>query len=127
MNIIETYYEKFNAQDVEGMVALLSDDVTHEVSQGQARHGVEAFRAFLHHMNRCYRETVRELCVMSLGGRAAAEFWLDGEYLQTDGALPEAKGQRYALRVGAFFEVREGLISRVSNHYNMQEWLSQVR
>ena len=28
---------------------------------------------------------------------------------------------------GAFFEVRDGRIQRVSNYYNLEDWLAQVR
>ncbi len=126
MKLLQDYYDRFNARDVEGFLALLHPDIVHEVSQGETRVGVEAFREFLGHMNRCYRETVSELVLFSHGDRGAAEFMLDGEYLATDGDLPPARGQRYRLRVGAFFEVKEGRISRVSNHYNIQEWLRQI-
>ena len=126
MKLLQDYYDRFNARDVEGFLALLHPDVVHEVSQGETRVGVEAFREFLGHMNRCYRETVSELVIFSHGERGAAELMLDGEYLATDGDLPPAHGQRYRLRVGAFFEVKEGRISRVSNHYNIQDWLRQI-
>lgn len=126
--LIKAYYDRFNAQDVDGFLALLSDRVVHEISQGGTETGKPAFRKFLEHMNACYRERVRNLVVMTApdGKRAAAEFDLTGTYLKTDGRLPKAKGQRYALRVGAFFEIRRGRIARIANHYNMKDWLSQV-
>jgi steroid delta-isomerase-like uncharacterized protein len=126
--IIRRYYDCFNNQDVEGLLELLSEDVQHEVSQGGLELGKATFRQFMQHMNNCYEETVRDLAVMlnPSGERAAAEFMLDGIYKQTDGTLPEASGQRYTLRVGAFFELRGGQIARVSNHYNIADWLSQV-
>lgn len=126
--LIKAYYDRFNAQDVEGFLALLSDTVVHEISQGGTERGKPAFRKFLTHMNACYRERAKNLAVMATpdGRRAAAEFELTGTYLATDGTLPRATGQRYRLRVGAFFEVRHGRIARVSNHYNMKDWLRQV-
>lgn len=110
------------------MLGLLSEDIVHEVSQGERRVGREPFRAFLAHMNRCYFERFHDLSVMTNpdGSRAGAEFMLDGTYLQTDDGLPEARGQTYRLRVGAFFEVRDGTIRRVSNHYNLRDWINQV-
>lgn len=60
------------------------------------------------------------------GRHAACEYQLVGEYLATDDGLPEACGQRYALRVGAFFEIRDGLISRITLHFNLPDWLAQV-
>jgi len=126
--LIRRYYDAFNAGDWAGMLALLSDDVAHDISQGGREVGAEAFARFMAHMERCYRERVRDLVVMASadGARAAAEFMLDGEYLRSDGAFPPAHGQRYTLRVGAFFELRGGRIARVSNHYNLKDWLRQV-
>lgn len=126
--LLRVYYDRFNARDVEGFLQLLSNGVVHEISQGATEQGKEAFRAFLEHMNRCYHERVYDLVVMvgAEGTRAAAEFMLEGEYLQTDGDLPPAHGQRYTLRVGAFFEIEDGKITRVSNHYNLKDWIAQM-
>ena len=126
--LIRRYYDCFNAGDVEGMLALLADDVVHDISQGGREIGRAAFRAFLGHMNGAYRERAHAPAVMvnGDGSRAAAEVQLDGTYIATDGSLPKATGQSYVLTVGAFFEVRDGHIARVSNHYNMKDWLRQV-
>lgn len=127
--LIRAYYERFNARDVEGFLALLTEDVAHDLSQGARETGKAAFRRFLDHMNRCYRETVRDLVVTTdaSGTHAAAEFNLDGIYQATDGDLPPARGQAYVLRVGAFFEIRDAKIARISNHYNFKDWLRQVQ
>jgi steroid delta-isomerase-like uncharacterized protein len=126
---IRAYYAAFNARDWQGMTALLTEDVAHDICQGGCQTGRAAFAAFLAHMDRCYRESVRDLVVMvsADGARAAAEFELDGTYLATDGAHPPARGQTYTLRVGAFFDLSGGKIARVSNHYNVKAWLDQVR
>lgn len=128
-NLIETYYQRFNAGDYAGMLELLAEDVVHEPSQGDPREGKDKFRDFLRHMEECYKEQVIDPVVFYNvdGSRAAAEFMLEGEYLRTDGDLPPASGQRYRLRVGAFFEIGDGRIRRVSNHYNLQHWIAQVR
>lgn len=126
-SLIETYYAAFNSGDREALLDLLADDVVHEVNEGEAETGKEAFRAFLQRMDRSYRETVEELVVFTgPDNRAAAEFYIRGEYLATDDGLPEAKGQTYRLRVGAFFEARIGKITRVTNYYNLRNWLAQV-
>ena len=49
-----------------------------------------------------------------------------GEYLKTDPGLPEAKGQTYILPAGGFFDVRGGLISRITTFYNLNDWIAQV-
>lgn len=126
--LIAAYYDRFNAQDVEGFLDLLAPTVVHEISQGGSEKGKAKFRAFLVHMNTCYRERVSDLAIMTNtdGSRAAAEFRLDGKYLKTDGDFIAAKGQRYRLRVGAFFEIKAGKVARISNHYNLKDWLKQV-
>ena len=126
---IRKYYAAFNARDWDGMCALLTDDVAHDVCQGGRQTGRAAFRTFLDHMDRCYRERTRDLAVMveASGTRAAAEFDLDGTYLATDAPHPPARGQTYTLRVGAFFDLSDGKIARIANHYNVADWLAQVR
>lgn len=126
--VIDKYYACFNKGDYQGMVNLVTDDVLHEPSQGLPRPGKTLFCEFLKHMERCYKEEVLDPVVMvsADGTRAAAEFMLNGSYLQTDEGLPAAKGQSYRLRVGTFFELRDGLICRVSNHYNLQHWIEQI-
>ena len=41
--------------------------------------------------------------------------------------LPPARGQTYVLPGGAFFTLRGGMVARVSNYYNLEDWLRQVR
>lgn len=125
---IEAYYAAFNRGDRDGMLALLDDAVAHDLNHGDREVGVAAFRAFMARMDRCYRERLEDLVIFSNadGTRAAAEFLVQGEYLATDAGLPEARGQRYLLPAGAFFELREGKITRVTMYYNLQEWLRQI-
>lgn len=127
-DLIDQYYARFNAGDYAGMLDLLHEDVLHEPSQGAPRQGKQKFREFLAHMEACYKERVEDPVILYSGDgkHAAAEFMLSGSYLRTDDGLPEARGQKYRLRVGAFFEIAGGKITRVSNHYNLQHWLEQV-
>jgi len=126
--LIRLYYEAFNAGDRPGMLRLLAPGVQHEINQGACVPGATAFAEFLSHMDRCYAEQVEDLVVMvdQNGMRAAAEFFIRGTYLVTDEGLPEANGQTYHLRVGAFFEIAEGRITRVTNYYNLPDWIRQV-
>ncbi len=110
------------------MLALLTDDVRHDINQGASEVGVDVFRAFLQRMDRCYDEQVEQLQVFASedGSRAAAEFYIRGVYKATDEGLPEATGQTYWLPVGAFFDVRDGKVARVTNYYNLGDWTKQV-
>jgi len=126
--LINTYYEAFNAGNVEAMVALLTDDVKHDINQSGTEIGRDAFAAFLHDMNRCYRERLTDIVIMAdlSGTRAAAEYMVHGEYLRAGHGMPEAHGQKYVLPGGAFFAIRDGKIARVTNYYNLPDWLAQV-
>lgn len=128
IDLIRRYYAAFNAGDWNGMLDCLSDDVAHDINQGKRETGKPAFRAFLAHMERCYREQLRDIVVMASadGGRGSAEFVVHGEYLATDEGLPPANGQKYILPAGAFFDVRDGKIARVTNYYNLPNWTAQV-
>ncbi len=127
-DLLRRYYAAFNQGDSAAMLDLLAEDVVHEPSQGNPREGKARFAEFLDHMNRCYREEVIEplFMISADGSRGAAEFMLNGTYLEDDDGLPPARGQQYRLRVGAFFDVRDGRIARVSNHYNLADWTAQV-
>ncbi len=130
--LVRAYYDAFNRGDRADFLALLTDDVAHDVSQGGREVGRDAFARFMAHMDRCYRERITDLVVMtsSDGTRAAAEFVVHGSYVATDPSVPDgtppASGQRYVLPAGAFFTLREGRVARISNHYNLTDWVRQV-
>ena len=126
--IINSYYAAFNAGDSQAMLDLLTDDVIHDANEGGTETGKDAFAQFLDRMDAHYREQVEELVVMATedGTRASAEFYINGSYLKTDDGLPASTGQNYRIRVGAFFDLREGKIARVTNYYNLQKWIEAV-
>lgn len=128
VTLIQFYYDSFNKGDRESFLSLLDEQVQHDLNQSGSEEGLDAFRLFLQRMDRCYHEQVEELQVFvsDHGQRAAAEFYINGTYLNTDEGLPPASGQKYRLRVGAFFDIQNGKISRVTNYYNLDEWLRLI-
>jgi len=128
VQLIQRYYAAFNAGDMNAFLALLTDDVAHDINQGKRETGKAAFGKFMQHMNRSYREQLIDIVVMASddGTRAAAEFIVLGKYLVTDEGLPEAAGQTYRLPAGAFFDIRDGKVARVTNYYNLNDWIAQV-
>lgn len=127
-DLIQRYYAAFNARDWEGFFALLTDDVVHDLNQGDRETGKPAFRTFIDRMNASYSEQIVDISISvnADGTRAAAEYVVLGTYLKTDTGLPPATGQTYKLPGGAFFEIRGGKVARVTNYYNLQDWLRQV-
>ena len=125
---VKAYFDAFNRGDVPGMLACLSEDVRHHVNEGQVREGKDLFRAFCEHMSRCYREELTDMVIFEAegGARAAAEYVVNGTYLETDEGLPEAHGQSYRLPAGSFFTLANGRITRVVPYYNLADWVKQV-
>ena len=127
---VRRYFNAFNAGDLTGMLDCLSDDVAHHVNEGAMRVGKAQFAAFCDHMARCYDETLTDTVVFEAeaegGTRAAAEYIVNGTYLETDAGLPEARAQSYRLAAGSFFSLHDGRITRVVTYYNLADWIRQV-
>jgi steroid delta-isomerase-like uncharacterized protein len=55
---------------------------------------------------------------------------VEGRYIATDPSLPPgtppARGQSYRLAAGAFFDLRDGRIARVTNYYNLTAWIRAI-
>ena len=126
--LLERYYGAFHKGDTQAMLACLSDDVAHDINQGAREQGKQAFAAFMGGMDVAYKEELRDMVIMANeeGARAAVEFVVYGRYLDSQKGLPPAHGQTYVLPAGAFFKITDGLISRVSVYYNLQDWIRQV-
>jgi steroid delta-isomerase-like uncharacterized protein len=128
IRVVERYYAAFNAGDMDAFATLLAGDVIHDVNQGAREIGKPAFAAFMQRMNGAYRERLADISILANddGTRASAEFVVHGEYLRSDEGLPPARGQKYVLPAGAFFELRDGKVARITNYYNLQDWIAQV-
>ncbi len=126
--LIAAYYEAFNAGDAAAMLAMLAEDVRHDINQGATETGRAAFASFMDEMARCYREQLSDIVILTdaTGTRAAAEYVVHGTYLVAAEGLPPAHGQKYVLPGGAFFCIADGKITRVTNYYNLPDWLAQV-
>lgn len=128
MSVVNRYFDAFNAGDTNAMLDCLTDDVAHHVNEGQIRTGKALFADFCAHMSRCYAENLTDMQVFVNADqtRAAAEYVVNGTYLQTDAGLPEARNQTYKLPAGSFFDLKDGKIARVTTYYNLADWTAQV-
>lgn len=126
--LVHAYYAAFDAGDMPGLLALLNENVIHDINQGERQMGKRAFAAFMDKTSHCYRERLEDLVVMqnTEGNRAASEFTVHGQYLEGAEGLPAAKGQTYVLAAGTFFYIHCGKIARVSHYRNLNDWLEQV-
>ncbi len=110
------------------MLSLLDSQVRHEPNQGNVRIGNEKFTEFMQTMDESYEETLTDLVFFSSSDdtRVAAEFMVNGVYKQAEEGMPPAYGQTYILPAGAFLEVKEGKITRVTTYYNLPLWIKLV-
>lgn len=127
--IIKSYFAAFNAGETQKMLSLLHPNVEHEINQGKTHIGLEAFTQFMAHMDECYKEQLKDMSIFSseTSHKVSAEYDVHGTYLKTDGALPEAKNQKYIIRAGSFFEIEDGKIKRVTTYYNLPKWIEMVK
>lgn len=126
--IVQTYFDAVNQSDIDALLALLHEDVIHDINEGERQIGKQAFRTFYASAMGNFDETRSDIAIMvaSSGGRAAAEFTRRGSYMNTGEGLPKANGQTYSLQGGAFFEVDDGLITRVTGYFNKADFIGQL-
>lgn len=131
LQLVQDYYAAFNRQDRQKLLSCLSEDVCHDINQGHREVGLAAFNKFLDRMDASYRENLSDIRIMmdSTGGHASAEFIVTGTYLKTDVGLPEARGQKYVIPAGTFFEIdtTKWKINRVTTYYNLPAWIEAVK
>lgn len=127
--LIQKYYDAFNKKDMKTFISLLDENVVHEINQGHTEVGKVSFEKFMSRMDTSYDERLENIVIMSNqdGMRVGAEYVVHGKYIATDSSLPQATGQTYTLPGGAFFEIKNEKITRVTNYYNLQNWLKQVK
>jgi steroid delta-isomerase-like uncharacterized protein len=126
--IIENYLNAFNLKNKNEMINLLTEDIVHEINQGEVQIGKDKFRDFMNHMNECYQEQITEINIICSENSTtiAAEYLVTGTYIKTDRGLPVAKKQKYAVKAGCFFDLKDNLISRVTLYYNLPLWIKMV-
>jgi steroid delta-isomerase-like uncharacterized protein len=128
LDTVRLYYQCFNQKNWKGMLTLVDPEIRHEPNQGDVRVGLEKFTEFLQSMDDAYEETLTDIVLFSepTGKRIAAEFTVNGIYKKGEAGYPEARGQSYVLPAGAFLEVTDGRITRVTTYYNLPLWINLV-
>lgn len=127
-SLVQNYYKTFVAKDLSGFLALLTEDVVHEINQGPTEKGKTQFKTFMEdhfsHGDQC----VDDLIVFSSpdGKYATSRFNCSGKYMKTVEGYPPANGQFWKIPVVTYFEIRDDRISHVAVYYNLKDWINQV-
>ena len=125
--LLERYFRAYNARDIDGLLALMHDQVIHDLQCSRREVGKQAFARFLATKHALYDEHVYNLTLLVHpdGGRAAAEYQVLGFALGKGGRPPEPGGT-YRVAAGTFFDIREERISRISSYGLRRELWGQA-
>lgn len=126
--LIQTYYREFNKRDVTGLLKTLHPAVIHTSFAGNTEIGLEAFQKYILGVFDCVKETVSNVIILNSddGKYAAAQVVCDGVYIKTAYNYPLARNQKYSVACHSFFEIKDGLIYKLSNYFNEKDWLAQI-
>ncbi len=126
--IARTYYNAFNNKAWSRMAGLVHPDVLHFPNNNSLRTGRSAFLEYVQSNARRYDEWLTSFTYFANEAerKIAIEYVVNGKYIGNAPGFPPAHGQSYVLPGGAFFDVKDKLIYRISTYYNSHDWLDQV-
>lgn len=127
--IIENFYRYFNNAELEKMVSLFSEDITHEINHGGIKRGKEEVFKHLKYSGEHYKEQVSDFVYMiSDDGRyITVKFTVNGKYLKTDESNIPATGQNYVLDVFNYFEIKNDKIVDAKCFYDEAALMNQYK
>lgn len=116
-DLLQQYFRAYNARDIEGLLALVHDRVVHDREAGQRQVGKQALARFLTLKHALYDEHVYALTLLISpdGERAAAEYQVLGFARDRQRFAMDSEAT-YRVCAGTFFDIQDGLISRISSH-----------
>ena len=126
--LIQSYFKTFNERDLKGLLKTLHPGVIYDTFLGETKIGIDAFEKHMEMCFECAAETIYDLIILGNqdGCDAAAKFMCDGEYVKTVTGYPEAHNQKYTVRCYTFFEIKDGLIYKVTSYFNEKNWIEQL-
>lgn len=126
--LVQNYYQTFVAKDLNGFLALLTEDVIHEINQGPIEKGKALFKTFMEKHFSHGDQAVDDLIILSSpdGKYATSRFNCSGNYTHSEEGFPPASGQFWKIPVVSYFEIRDQKISHVAVYYNLKDWIAQV-
>jgi steroid delta-isomerase-like uncharacterized protein len=119
-DLVRRYVERYNANDVEGMLACCADDVVFETvtnPNGSIRlNGKAEVREVLMATTRAFSQRRHQLVALIVeGDRAAAETMFSG--VAAAELSPDVRqGDHVSVRGATMFERRDGLLSRICDY-----------
>ena len=126
--LIEQFLTALNSSNIDAALAMVSDDIAYDPREGGREIGKDKFHWSLGLSARHFREQLTDIAVMTAPGgvRDAAEFTFAGTYLITKEGFAKAHDQTYSIPGGMFFEIDDGLITRLTTYVDMAAWKSAL-
>jgi len=131
MSAVTDLYERFNAGDLEGVLALLTDDfVLEDVAAGATFNGPDGFREWVEPFVRAMPDARTEVTRVVDGGEwVATEHTGRGTHtgpLATPAGEVPPTGRAVELRFGEFFQLRDGKVASLRAYWDIASLLRQV-
>jgi len=114
MNLVERFAEAFNRRDVEGLLALFTEDATYDDLFYGPHSGHAALRAMFERMFREGRDYRWQMTFIVMDARRAAAEWTFS-YTAT-AAVPRSEGRRVRFSGMSMFDLSEGRIRAYREH-----------
>lgn len=127
--LVQKYYDTLLVQDLDGFLALLADNVVHEINQGPTEVGKNLFKPFMEKQFSSGKINIKDLIILTSpdGKYASSRFICSGNYNVAQTGAPIAKGQHWEVPVVSFFKIDNGKITHVAVYYNSNEWQKQLK
>lgn len=130
ISLVKTYYDALNKNDMQQFFSVIAPNVIHNINQGPTEKGLDKFKKFMQLGNDSFSEKLSHIVIMvSNDGKYAAALWQDKGVYKKDfpGMEIKAKGQKYTLNGGHFFEIKNDKIASVTTYYNLTDFMQQIK
>ena len=118
--LVRRYVERYNANDVDGMLDCCSDDVVFETITnpgGSLRlNGKEEMREVIEATTRAFRERRHELVAILVDGQRAAAETLFSGVAAAELGLYVRSGEHVSIRGATMFELRDDKLARICDY-----------
>jgi steroid delta-isomerase-like uncharacterized protein len=125
--VVSSFYDAYARRDIEAMMSHVSDDIVEDLSGIGLVTGAEQEREFLTGVLAAFPDLATEVTrMLACGDVVAAEWRRHGTFSGAPWRGLPASGKPFAFRGGAFLEVHDQKITRITGYYDTAEFARQI-